>query len=1156
MRRAFALPNLGRLLLSLTIVLTYLPSVRPAQAAITLPAGFQSELILSGLASPTTLAFAPDGRMFIGHKSGLVQVFQNGALLPTPFINLSSEVGNYWDRGLLGIAIHPDFPQTPYVYLLYTYDPPGTTADGSGARVSRLLRVEADANNSNVASTAPGSRVVLLGTNSTLANIGDPNSVTNYNAPSCWNSGTSTYVTDCLASDSPSHSIGTVMFGPDGALYVGNGDGAHFNSVDKRALRALDVNSLNGKILRIDPLTGEGYANNPFYNGDPNSNASKVFNLGWRNPFRFTLHPVTGELYGGDVGWSTWEEVNTGRGKNFGWPCYEGGSGVSVQQPGYAGNADTAARCNQLYQLGNSAVQAGVYAYDRTTGGGASVQAGAFYLGNVYPAQYQNALFIEDYNRDWIKYLTFDGNGQATVNDFASDISTAGGPVQLIAGPDTNLYYVVYNGTTSEIRRIRYVAGGNTPPTAKILAYPTNGVVPLTVEFNSGASFDPDGQALTYSWDFGDGNTSTTANPTHTYTVGGQYIVRLTVTDPGNLSDTDQRTINANNTAPVAVINAPSEGTTYNAGTVLNFSGGAIDAEEGALPGAQLAWEVLLHHNEHVHFDVFNFVGASGSFTIPDHGDNSWLELCLTASDSGGLTHTTCRALTPNTSPISFATSPVGLDVTYDGQQRTTPFTTNSIINSQHDLSAPLTQSGLFFAGWADGVTTNSRTVTIGANPASYTALYSTTPGNPNLLSNASFELGTLASWEDYGGITVQTTAANTGLFGAAMADNGRIDQSFSTVSGQTYNVSARLRINQQTVTPSWGGLRVRVVNGSWQQLGVSPYYTTANAPANQWITVSFFFTADSTTARLVYENFSGGGQFNASADDFSVTLAGVAPTATPNPTPTFTPTPTYTPSRTPTPTFTFTPTPTRTNTPTVTFTPTPSRTPTYTPSRTFTPSATSAFTNTPTPTPSRTNTPTFTFTPSNTPTRTNTPVPGGGNLTRTIGSAADDVNEDGTIYSPNSAPMFIGNGQSTTASWLGLRFTNITVPRGATITTAQVEVAAASTSWINLGFTLQAENVGSCAAFTSTSKPSQRTLTTQNVPHTSNVQWTAGTYYALNSMTTVVQAVTNRADWNSGNNLCITLKGTSSAWARKFIHSFDGNPALAPRLVIVYTVP
>jgi hypothetical protein len=346
------------------------------------------------------------------------------------------------------------------------------------------------------------------------------------------------------------------------------------------------------------------------------------------------------------------------------------------------------------------------------------------------------------------------------------------------------------------------------------------------------------------------------------------------------------------------------------------------------------------------------------------------------------------------------------------------------------------------------------------------------------------------------------------------------------------------------------------VVNGSWQQLGVSPYYTTANAPANQWITVNFSFTADSTTARLVYENFSGGGQFNASADDFSVTLAGVAPTATPNPTPTFTPTPTYTPSRTPTPTFTFTPTPTRTNTPTVTFTPTPSRTPTYTPSRTFTPSATSAFTNTPTPTPSRTNTPTFTFTPSNTPTRTNTPVPGGGNLTRTIGSAADDVNEDGTIYSPNSAPMFIGNGQSTTASWLGLRFTNITVPRGATITTAQVEVAAASTSWINLGFTLQAENVGSCAAFTSTSKPSQRTLTTQNVPHTSNVQWTAGTYYALNSMTTVVQAVTNRADWNSGNNLCITLKGTSSAWARKFIHSFDGNPALAPRLVIVYTVP
>ena len=150
--------------------------------------------------------------MFIGQKDGRVRVFQNGVLLPTSFINISSQVNNYWDRGLLGLAIHPDFPNTPYVYLLYTYDPPGATDNGGGARVSRLLRVSADPNNTNV--SLPGSEVVLLGTNSTFANIGDPNGIDG--PPSCQTG--SVYVQDCIAADSPSHTIGTLAFGTDGSL--------------------------------------------------------------------------------------------------------------------------------------------------------------------------------------------------------------------------------------------------------------------------------------------------------------------------------------------------------------------------------------------------------------------------------------------------------------------------------------------------------------------------------------------------------------------------------------------------------------------------------------------------------------------------------------------------------------------------------------------------------------------------------------------------------------------------------------------------------------------------------------------------------------------------------------------------------------------------
>jgi len=151
------------------------PFTPPVRAAASFPEGFISEVVIgSGLNLPTAIAFAPGNRIFIAEKRGVVKVWQNGALLPTPFIDIQDEVHNYGDRGLLGLAVHPDFPAKPYLYLLYSYDPPGVEPDGIGARVSRLLRVTADADNPNVAASGADSRVVLLGTNSTLANLGNP----------------------------------------------------------------------------------------------------------------------------------------------------------------------------------------------------------------------------------------------------------------------------------------------------------------------------------------------------------------------------------------------------------------------------------------------------------------------------------------------------------------------------------------------------------------------------------------------------------------------------------------------------------------------------------------------------------------------------------------------------------------------------------------------------------------------------------------------------------------------------------------------------------------------------------------------------------------------------------------------------------------------
>lgn len=135
--------------------------------------------------------------------------------------------------------------------------------DGKGQRVAQLIRVTAD-NATGFATAIDGSQVVLLGTASTWSEIGDPSAEqVDLNAP--WTCGPAgAYVDDCVPAEGISHTIGTVQFGSDGSLYVGSGDASTWTTVDPRALRSLDPDSLAGKILRIDPITGEGLPGNPY----------------------------------------------------------------------------------------------------------------------------------------------------------------------------------------------------------------------------------------------------------------------------------------------------------------------------------------------------------------------------------------------------------------------------------------------------------------------------------------------------------------------------------------------------------------------------------------------------------------------------------------------------------------------------------------------------------------------------------------------------------------------------------------------------------------------------------------------------------------------------------------------------------------------------
>ncbi|HEX2486623.1 MAG TPA: PQQ-dependent sugar dehydrogenase, partial [Myxococcota bacterium] len=730
----------------------------PAGAVLTdLPPGFVDELVIGGLSFPTAVAFMPDGRLLVALKDGRVRIYQGSTLLGT-FVDLRARVHDNHDRGLLGIAVHPEFPDEPYVYLLYTHDPPGANPDGipggtppptsTPARVAQLLRVEADPATGHTTAKA-GTEVVLIGNESTLANIGSQHDGRNVGFASCISplnvSGVpiSSWVPveDCIPSDEDSHTIGSVAFAPDGSLFVTSGDASNYGGVDPRALRAQLLDSLAGKILRIDPITGDGLPDNPYYQpGKKGSNRSKVWAYGVRNPFRIAIEPTTSEPWIGDVGWNTWEEIDTGKGANLGWPCYEGGalippeSGVTTsrQQSAYRSSGLTSAACDALYGQGLGAVRAPAFAYDHSSGG-ASANAGAFYGGVTYPAIYHGALFIADYNLRWIRYLTFDGLGEATAHPFG--VASTGGPVQLLQGPDTNLYWIQYSGSGGELRRVRYVGGSNSPPVVLFDATPTIGTIPLQVEFDANATYDPDTQPISFLWDFGDGESSTDRNPIHVYSEPGVYDAELTVTEQtapfASASDTVRITVG--NSPPLATIHSPTDQSSYRVGDVIHFSGTATSGPN-PVSADDLDWELRTLHNQHSHFDDLPSAPdpvdpfrSVGDFSVSDHGDSVSLQLCVTATiEPEGFTDTQCVDLLPEKTQVTLATEPVGLAISYEdeGIEVFGPALIQPVVGSEQTISVLPIQQHRSFAGWDDGEPQRSRSFTVGTTPLTFTAVY------------------------------------------------------------------------------------------------------------------------------------------------------------------------------------------------------------------------------------------------------------------------------------------------------------------------------------------------------------------------------------------------------------------------------------------------
>lgn len=666
---------------------------------------YEKVLLTKNVGEPIDMAILPDSRVMHTARNGDIRVTDPSSGVTT-VVNTVPVYANSED-GLQTVALDPDFEENGWVYLVYApidSDGDGSPDTPAGAAPNTLpAGADPDTYWEQWEGTNRLSRYQWTGDAIDLASEQVILDVPVQRGQCCHVGADIDFDADgnlylSTGDNTPASTPGANGFAP-------NNDAPGLNPGFDSRRGAGNTNDLRGKILRIH-VEGDGSYTIPEGNlFAPGTELTRpeIFVMGVRNPFRMEVDPATNSLswadYGpdataavaatanrGPMGLVEWNTTSLDDPHNSGWPFvtgdnfaydewnFETGTPGGFFDPANLVNNSRwntglteipAARAATLYYGDNPGDQPWDELVNFGTGSGQGPMGGPVYnfdeanpSTSKFPAYWDKKAFMGEFSQDYIAAFTVDWEADEVthIQDFLpnSALSTAGqpthdNPIDMEFGPDGSLYVLDYGdgffraNPDAGLYKISY-AEGNKSPQARFTATPlSSSTAPLTVDFDAALSSDPEGDAITYEWDF-DGNgtfDATGVTASTTYTTLGAYTARLRVTDASGKFSLTSRVISVGNQAPVVTVDYPGNGGFLDWGQSAPFKISTADAEDGtATTCSRVAWTYGLGHDEHAHPEVSG-TGCTGAWRTdpnsPEHGPGALLygAVVISYSDNG-----------------------------------------------------------------------------------------------------------------------------------------------------------------------------------------------------------------------------------------------------------------------------------------------------------------------------------------------------------------------------------------------------------------------------------------------------------------------------------------------------------------------------------------